>query len=202
MISKKNFLFLVLFGQMLFKGKWTPLKAFFFALWFHRNQRRDNGLPYIVHPISVAMILFFELNIRDWNLLAAAFLHDVIEDTSISLPILKKTFAEDIIELVDIVSKSADQETKCPIEKHRLRRQYVQGIALSFFGRAILLKLADILANLRTLDACSPEKRMRVKEKVLFYFLWLPEHLAQQFPDQQRRAEYLKKEILSEIRRL
>lgn len=186
---------------MLIRGKWIPLKAFFFALWFHRNQKRDNRLPYIVHPISVAMILFFELNIRDWNLIAAAFLHDVIEDTSASMRILEKAFVDDITELVGVVSKSTDQETECPIEKDRFRKKYVQDIALSFFGRAILLKLADILTNLRTLDACSLEKKIRVKEKVLFYFLWLPEYLAQKFPDERKRAEYLKKEILSEIRR-
>ncbi|NCU41702.1 MAG: HD domain-containing protein [Candidatus Moranbacteria bacterium] len=196
---EKRFLFF--FGKMLFTGKWLPLKAFFFALWFHRTQKRDSGHPYIVHPISVAMILFFELNIRDWNLIAAAFLHDVIEDTSASMCILKKAFPDDIIELVHVVSKSVEQETECLIKKHQFRRQYVQTIALHFFGRAILLKLADILANLRTLDACSLEKKIRVKEKVLFYFLWLAEYLAQNFPDEKKRAEYLKKEILSEIRR-
>ncbi len=198
---KKSFCFCVFLGKMLLMRRWTPLKAFFFALWFHRDQKRDNGFPYIVHPISVTMILFFELNIRDENLLSAAFLHDVVEDTPASIPLLQRAFGNDVAELVDIVSKPTEQETVCLIEKHQFRKHYVQGIAFSFFGRAILLKLADILDNLRTLDACSLEKRIRVKEKVLFYFFWLPEHLAQRFPDEQRRAEYLKEEILSEIRR-
>jgi guanosine-3',5'-bis(diphosphate) 3'-pyrophosphohydrolase len=139
-------------------------RAFDFSESAHRGQFRKSGEPYITHPLAVASIL------SQWRLdaqgLAAALLHDVMEDTSVTKIELETTFGKPVADMVDGVSK-LDQiafDTKEEAQAESFRKML---LAMARDVRVILIKLADRLHNMRTLDAMAPIHRKRVARETL-----------------------------------
>ena len=139
-------------------------KAYEFAAKAHEGQHRLSGEPYIFHPVAVAGILA-ELQL-DYQTLMAAILHDVIEDTATMKDQLVSLFGKDVAELVDGVSK-LDQinfDSKAEARAASFRKMIM---AMVGDVRVILIKLADRLHNLRTLDVMPPDKRRRIARETL-----------------------------------
>jgi len=139
-------------------------RAYYYAEQAHDGQFRRSGDPYVTHPLAVAGILS-DMHM-DPQSLVAALLHDVIEDTGISKQAVKSQFGEAIAEMVDGVSKL----NKISFSSHaEAQADNFQKMALAMAKdiRVILVKLADRLHNMRTLDVLSPEKRRRVARETL-----------------------------------
>ena len=131
-------------------------KAYLLAKSAHCDQRRVSGVPYILHPTSVACILV-EMGM-DTDCVVAALLHDVVEDTDIELDEIKKQFGETIAELVDGVTKLSkiSYSNREERQAENLRKML---IAMSNDIRVIIVKLADRLHNLRTIEVMKPQKQ-------------------------------------------
>ncbi|HEY3341579.1 MAG TPA: bifunctional (p)ppGpp synthetase/guanosine-3',5'-bis(diphosphate) 3'-pyrophosphohydrolase, partial [Anaerolineae bacterium] len=168
------------------------LRAYRVAEAAHRTQKRSTGDPYITHPLAVAGILAW-LKL-DATTIEAALLHDVVEDTSVSLDDLREQFGEDVANLVDAVTKLSQREgikkefeqapdgneegTSSPAhtvetapltyrtdrEAESLRKMLL-GIVKDV--RVVLIKLADRLHNMRTLGALSPERQRKIARETL-----------------------------------
>ena len=138
--------------------------AYQFSEAAHLGQFRESGEPYISHPLAVASIL------AQWHLdsqaLTAALLHDVMEDTAVTKNELLKTFGKPVAELVDGVSKldKVEFETREEAQAENFRKML---LAMARDVRVILIKLADRLHNMRTLDAVPASKRRRVARETL-----------------------------------
>ncbi|MGA8261033.1 MAG: bifunctional (p)ppGpp synthetase/guanosine-3',5'-bis(diphosphate) 3'-pyrophosphohydrolase [Arenicellales bacterium] len=139
-------------------------RAYLFGAEAHQGQRRVSGEPYIHHPIAVAEILS-EVKL-DSRSIIAAILHDVIEDTGTNKQELAREFGEDIALLVDGVSKigQLNFDSKEHAEAENFRKMLM---AMSQDIRVILIKLADRLHNMRTLEALAPEKRRDIARQTL-----------------------------------
>ncbi|MEO5764841.1 MAG: bifunctional (p)ppGpp synthetase/guanosine-3',5'-bis(diphosphate) 3'-pyrophosphohydrolase [Casimicrobiaceae bacterium] len=139
-------------------------RAFEFSESAHRGQFRKSGEPYITHPLAVASIL------SQWRLdaegLAAALLHDVMEDTSVTRNELETTFGRPVAEMVDGVSK-LDQIEFNSREDQQAESFRKMLLAMARDVRVILIKLADRLHNMRTLDAMAPAHRKRIARETL-----------------------------------
>ena len=139
-------------------------RAFDFSASAHRGQFRKSGEPYITHPLAVASIL------SQWRLdaqgLAAALLHDVMEDTTVTKTEIETTFGKPVADMVDGVSK-LDQiafDTREEAQAESFRKML---LAMARDVRVILIKLADRLHNMRTLDAMAPVHRKRIARETL-----------------------------------
>ena len=138
--------------------------AFHFSQAAHEGQFRNSGEPYISHPLAVASIL------AQWHLdsqaLTAGLLHDVMEDTAITKEQIEKNFGKSVAELVDGVSKldKIEFESKEKAQAENFRKML---LAMARDVRVILIKLADRLHNMRTLDAVSPHKRNRIARETM-----------------------------------
>ncbi|MBQ4100329.1 MAG: bifunctional (p)ppGpp synthetase/guanosine-3',5'-bis(diphosphate) 3'-pyrophosphohydrolase, partial [Oscillospiraceae bacterium] len=131
-------------------------KAYEIAEKAHDGQRRESGEAYVTHPVAVAIILV-ELGM-DTDSLVAALLHDVVEDTAMTLQELEKMFGKTVASLVDGVTKlgKIPYSTKEEEQAENIRKML---LAMSQDIRVIIIKLADRLHNMRTIDACKPQKR-------------------------------------------
>ena len=130
--------------------------AFEMAFDAHKAQLRHSGQPYIIHPIAVAKILA-ELGM-DYQSVAAALLHDTVEDTDVTLDDIKNEFGADVASLVDGVTKLG----KVPwISREEQQAENVRKLLLAMSEdiRVIIIKLADRTHNMRTLDFVAPQKR-------------------------------------------
>ena len=138
--------------------------AYSFGQGAHSGQFRKSGEPYISHPIAVARILS-TLHL-DVSTLIAALLHDVVEDTDISKSEISERFGESVAELVDGVSKLAKIEfqTKEEAQAENFRKML---LAMARDARVILIKLADRLHNMRTLEAMDSEKQRSIARETL-----------------------------------
>ena len=139
-------------------------RAFMFGAKAHDGQVRASGEPYIFHPLQVARIL---ADMRlDYQVLVAAILHDVIEDTPTSKEELTSQFGEDVGELVDGVSKLTQVEfaSKAEAQAEYFRKMMM---AMARDIRVMLIKLADRLHNMRTLGALRSEKRRQIARETL-----------------------------------
>ncbi len=138
--------------------------AYHFSADAHRGQLRSSGDPYISHPLAVASTL------ADWQLdtqaLIAALLHDVMEDTAITKDQIAAAFGKTAAELVDGVSK-LDKIENQSYEEAQAENFRKMLLAMARDVRVILVKLADRLHNMRTLDALRPDKRRRVARETL-----------------------------------
>ncbi len=149
-------------------------KAYEFAEEAHRNQQRNSGEDYILHPLKVADILV-ELGM-DEATIAASLLHDVVEDTSFTLADVEKEFGSEIALLVDGVTKLGRIEYKSKMEQQveNLRKMF---LAMAKDIRVILIKLADRLHNMRTLKYHSLEKQKEIAQETLEIFAPLADRL-------------------------
>ncbi len=132
----------------------------------HEGQKRNTGEPYIVHPIAVANIAAEELEL-DANTVIAAFLHDVVEDTSFTLEDIRARFGDDVAFLVDVVTKRKkhNYEHTKQVDNYR---QILESV--HFDIRALLVKLSDRLHNMRTLDSMRPDKQMKIAGETDFFY--------------------------------
>ena len=139
-------------------------RAYFYAEQAHDGQRRRSGEAYVTHPLAVANILA-DMHM-DHQSLMAAMLHDVIEDTGIPKEALVAQFGETVAELVDGVSKLTQMnfETKAEAQAENFQKM---AMAMARYIRVILVKLADRLHNMRTLEVLAGEKRRRIAKETL-----------------------------------
>lgn len=142
-------------------------RAYRFGAKAHEGQKRKSGEPYICHPLAVTRILA-EMHM-DYQCLIAALLHDVIEDTGIDKEQVAVTFGEEVAELVDGVSKltKIDFKTRAEAQAASLQKML---LAMTRDIRVILIKLADRLHNMRTLDSMSPAACRRISRETLDIF--------------------------------
>jgi len=142
-------------------------QAFLVAFQAHKGQFRQTGEPYITHPVSVACILA-DMKM-DHHTIMAALLHDVIEDTKLEKEDLEKEFGVEVANLVDGVSKLTQIEfvSRAEAQAENFRKMV---LAMARDIRVIIVKLADRLHNMRTLDTLPVEKRSRVSKETLEIF--------------------------------
>ncbi|MCR5250006.1 MAG: bifunctional (p)ppGpp synthetase/guanosine-3',5'-bis(diphosphate) 3'-pyrophosphohydrolase [Lachnospiraceae bacterium] len=143
-------------------------KAYETARNFHKDQLRKSGEPYIIHPICVAIILAdMEM---DKETIAAGILHDVVEDTVMTIDELRDLFGEDVALLVDGVTKLSQIQysmDKLDLQAENLRKMF---LAMAKDIRVIMIKLADRLHNMRTLSHMRPEKQQeKARETIDIY---------------------------------
>ncbi|MDA7837261.1 RelA/SpoT family protein [Candidatus Pelagibacter sp.] len=140
-------------------------KAYNFAIKAHENQKRDSGDPYSIHPIAVANILT-ELKL-DSATIATGLLHDTIEDTHATYETIKNEFGQEVADLVDGVTKiSVFENQATSTSKAENFRKLI--IATSKDIRVLLVKIADRLHNMRTIDAISKiEKKERIAKETM-----------------------------------
>lgn len=148
-------------------------EAFEFAKVAHADQKRKTGEPYILHPIAVADIVAEELEL-DTNPIIAAFLHDVVEDTDTTIDDIREKFGDDVAFLVSVVTKKKKKkydESK-QIDNYRQMLDSVQ-----YDIRALLVKLADRLHNMRTLSSMRADKQMKIAGETDYFYAPLANRL-------------------------
>lgn len=162
------------------EAEFQELKAAYdFSAAAHEGQKRQTGEPYFIHPCAVVNILV-DLGFDDVSTLVAAFLHDVLEDTPVTSDELEQKFGKEVLELVEGVTKldkikfvSAEDE-----QAENLRKMF---FAMAKDYRVIIIKLADRLHNMRTLDALKPEKQIKIATQSLKIYAALAGRLGLSF---------------------
>lgn len=148
-------------------------EAFELAREAHAPQKRKSGEPYILHPIAVAQVAAEELML-DANTVMACFLHDVVEDTPYTMDDIRRRFGEDVTTLVRVVTKKSSKV----YEMSKQLDNYKQLLdSLLYDTRAILVKLADRLHNMRTLTSMKPEKQMKIAGETDYFYAPLANRL-------------------------
>jgi len=151
-------------------------KAFRIANEANWNLRRKSGEPYILHPIAVAKIVNQEIGLGSRSI-TAALLHDVVEDTEYSLENVKRDFGPKIATLIDGLTKISgtyDKENSSSMQAENFRKML---LTLSDDLRVILIKIADRLHNMRTLDSMPEHKKMKVAGETIFLYAPLAHRL-------------------------
>ncbi len=150
--------------------------AFKIANEAHWNMRRKSGEPYIIHPISVAKIVNQEIGLGAKSI-AVALLHDVVEDTEYSLEDVERDFGSKIASLIDGLTKISgtyNKENSSSLQAENFRKML---LTLSDDLRVILIKIADRLHNMRTLDSMPEHKKMKVAGETIFLYAPLAHRL-------------------------
>ena len=150
------------------KDKILIRSAFDTAVNAHRNQRRKSGEPYVFHPISVAKIVAHEIGL-DATSIAAALLHDVVEDTEYSFEDIEKLFGCDVMRIVEGLTKISklSKESNVSLQAENFRKLL---ITLNDDIRVIIIKIADRLHNMQTLDAMPEYKQIRIASETLYIY--------------------------------
>ncbi|MCQ9636298.1 RelA/SpoT family protein [Chryseobacterium sp. WG14] len=142
-------------------------KAFDIALDAHKDQRRKSGEPYIYHPIAVAKIVATEIGLGATSI-ACALLHDVIEDSDYTYEDLKKIFGEKIAGIVNGLTKiSIMNHQNISVQSENYRKLL---LTLSEDFRVILIKIADRLHNMRTLESMAPDKQKKIASETVYIY--------------------------------
>lgn len=142
-------------------------KAFDIALDAHKDQRRKTGEPYIYHPIEVAKIVANEIGLGATSI-ACALLHDVIEDSEYTYDDLKKIFGKNIADIVNGLTKiSVMNQQNISVQSENYRKLL---LTLSEDFRVILIKIADRLHNMRTLESMHPVKQKKIASETAYIY--------------------------------
>lgn len=139
----------------------------------HRDQLRKTGEPYIIHPIAVARIVANELELGA-NPIMAAFLHDVVEDTSYTLEDIRQRFGDDVAFLVGVVTKQKREGNEQSKQIDNFRQMLA---SVHYDIHALLIKLADRLHNMRTLSSMRPDKQMKIAGETDYFYAPLANRL-------------------------
>jgi GTP diphosphokinase / guanosine-3',5'-bis(diphosphate) 3'-diphosphatase len=156
------------------EGRKQIRKAFDFAAKAHIDHRRKSGEPYIYHPIAVSRIVVEEIGLGATSVVCS-LLHDVVEDTDYTLEDISDYFGEEVSRIIDGLTKISgifDQTSSVQAENFRKML-----LTLSDDVRVILIKLADRLHNMRTLDSLPPRKQLKVANETLYLFAPLAHRL-------------------------
>jgi GTP pyrophosphokinase len=150
-------------------------KAFDVAADAHKDQRRKTGEPYIYHPIAVAKIVANEIGLGAPSI-AAALLHDVVEDTEYSFADIEQLFGETITKIVNGLTKISrlQKDQDISIQAENFRKML---LTLNDDVRVILIKIADRLHNMQTLDSMKPGKQVKIASETLFIYAPLAHRL-------------------------
>ena len=151
-------------------------KAFAFANEAHWNMRRKSGEPYIIHPISVAKIVNQEIGLGATSIIAS-LLHDVVEDTEYTLVDIEREFGQKIALIINGLTKISGtykKETSTSMQAENFRKLL---LTISDDLRVILIKIADRLHNMRTIDTMPEHKRMKIAGETIFLYAPLANRL-------------------------
>ena len=155
--------------------KKTIREAFELSLEAHKDMRRKSGEPYIFHPLAVAQIAAEEIGLGTTSVVCA-LLHDTVEDTHISLADINHKFGEKVAKIIDGLTKISnvfDTETNSP-QAENFRKML---LTLSDDVRVILIKLADRLHNMRTLDSMSRKNQLKIASETKYIYAPLAHRL-------------------------
>ena len=150
-------------------------KAFEIAVDAHSSQRRKTGEPYIFHPIAVAKIVAMEIGLGATSI-AAALLHDVVEDTKYTIDDMEQLFGETIARIVNGLTKISrlNKEQDASIQAENFRKML---LTLHDDVRVILIKIADRLHNMQTMDAMPSHKQVKIASETLYIYAPLAHRL-------------------------
>ncbi len=149
-------------------------KAFDIAVEAHKDMRRKSGEPYIYHPIAVAHIAAKEIGLGATSIICA-LLHDLVEDTDYTLKDIKEIFGRKVAQIIDGLTKIQDVFDKnVSMQAENFRKML---LTLSDDVRVILIKLADRLHNMRTLDNMSKSKQLKIASETLYLYAPLAHRL-------------------------
>ncbi|MGK0325735.1 MAG: GTP pyrophosphokinase [Polaribacter sp.] len=157
------------------KDKELIRKAFDVAVEAHSKQRRKTGEPYIFHPIAVAKIVAMEIGLGATSI-AAALLHDVVEDTKYTINDIEQLFGETIARIVNGLTKISrlNKEQDASIQAENFRKML---LTLNDDVRVILIKIADRLHNMQTMDAMPDYKQVKIASETLYIYAPLAHRL-------------------------
>lgn len=143
-------------------------KAFYFAVEAHKNMRRRTGEPYIYHPLEVARIVAGEIGLGKTSVICA-LLHDVVEDTDYTLSDIENQFGKKVAKIIDGLTKIKDilDNSSASIQAENFRKML---LTLSDDVRVILIKLADRLHNMRTLQAMPSHKQLKIASETSYIY--------------------------------
>lgn len=149
-------------------------KAFDLAKESHKGVKRKSGEPYIVHPLAVAKIITSEIGLGAISI-ACALLHDVVEDTDYTLEDIQHLFGDKIASIIDGLTKiSGVFDNRSSLQAENFRKML---LTMSDDVRVILIKLADRLHNMRTLDSLPPNKQLKIAGETIYLYAPLAHRL-------------------------
>lgn len=148
-------------------------KAYFLAKELHKGQTRKSGEPYIIHPIAVAQIVNSDMQLGVAPVIAA-LLHDVVEDTDCTIEDIETMFGSEVAYLVNTVTKQKSVKKSASKQVENFKQMLA---AFNFDIRALLIKLADRLHNMRTLKSMKVEKQLKIASETDFFYAPLANRL-------------------------
>ena len=168
LISEYKSLLKVSYQDLSKSDKLLIRKSLDLAVEAHSNQTRKSGIPYIFHPLSVAKIVAQKIGL-DAQSIASALLHDVVEDSEYDLNYIEINFGKNIAKIVDGLTKISKlkKEKILSIQAENFRKML---LTLNDDVRVILIKIADRLHNMRTLDFLSTEKQAKISSETLYIY--------------------------------
>lgn len=157
------------------KDKTRIRRAFDFALEAHKDMRRKSGEPYIFHPVETARIVVSELGLGETSIICA-LLHDTVEDTDHTIEDIARHFGDKVASIIDGLTKIKEifDTQDVSLQAVNFRKML---LTLSDDVRVILIKLADRLHNMRTLDSMPPEKQLKIASETIYLFAPLAHRL-------------------------
>ncbi len=161
-------------GKATREQKANVKKAFRLALSAHENMRRRSGEPYILHPLEVANIILDNMNLGSTSVICA-LLHDTVEDTEYTLQDIEGLFGEEIAAIIDGLTKIDDISDTQASQQFETFKKIL--LSMSKDPRVILIKLADRLHNMRTLDAMPADKQMKIASETVYMYAPLAHRL-------------------------
>ncbi len=147
--------------------------AYAFAAEAHSAQIRKSGIPYITHPIAVARVALVELGLKT-NPVMAALLHDVVEDTEYTVDDILHNFGPDVAGLVQVLTKNTDGNYKVSKQIDNFQQMLD---SINYDIRALLIKLADRMHNMRTLGSMRTDKQMKITSETDYFYAPLANRL-------------------------